>query len=1622
LFAFETPKIKKVLFRIEIGDIVSIGDFKIKRDATEEWLILLQLTFNRTIVLGSSNRFEDKMRWRDLVSVISKFPKYAQIPKSKSSTFKPDMEIHNDHFLYDQTPSESRSNVRSAVLEQIHPDVRFQEPVAYSLPGNHVVYQVSSSADHAIAVTVDGKAFVWGKQNADHPLLGLGLDGPQTVLEPVELSTPFGSNEKVSSAVCGMLTSALISTKGQVALWGQVIQEQKRKVLLEKVGVPTLFGPMRNKFVSSIATYKKVCFAIIRVPGLDDVTEVWSWGNNSSGLLGHAANFNQKFLSPSQVEGLRNETIVNLSVSDTHVICVNAKGEVYVWGKNYYESPNGDVPNVLGLPSKHKTTRLFRVPKKLDHFGKGILAKKAQAGSYHSIVLTHSQQVFTWGFNGNTDFLAHPLEKLPKSEGLAYLDTPTPIVGMSRVEDIHTNGLFSIAKTESGDVYSWGQKEKSNPSTPLQSYLSLGDTFVMRSSAFGPDRAVVVKGSTYAWVAYEGEKKLISASWHVTVGHLKAFASRFWNLPTDSFVILDALGKDCAISDPTNRLIQNMILRDVTPAFIVTNLESLLKLYRPYMWLRKGTIHWAHQESLLSLLFMFPPSILSTKIGTVPANFVPQVEMNYHDVFFLTYSDRLSLKSEEIFDFLIESYENLSTHVKTGRKSKIMGRLSQHPKLERGGTISQGINEEPWIPSSLDRLVVASIQKQLPRTRMGRVLLAIESWLKIRPQAFFESSELLGDLLSFLQQECDNQLLEISTAALRVRRMFFLKMSTSGGGVSNLNIQPKRKDLSEMEGSVLLQFPAKFIAEQLTWVDAHHIFGKVSTVDILNQRMPKSVVRHRNVSFWFEKEILENQKHLQKLIDKIIEIMWHLASLGNFFTYTSLYGTLSTKPIRAITDHVWEKGTRLGNPALGYWKQLSSPEKHEPLMNADKFFPFFGPLQEPKLPFIGYLWKRFIYLGESYKFENQPSKPSSSSLSFIATPSSSLVLFERCQAEAELVFWCNRVFVDAMEKGCDPDPDMIPFLLNVSGFRQDPKEHRQIADNFRLTGCQPASTVLGNSKEISSSDFGDDVDEENSDDIETVLLTGRAAFVSLSNRLRSELWDQWLSLIRQEATERKATQLSGLQAKQFSELFIESGNEKGEKGGEKWSKVYKRLLGMKKSVSRVVKGPFPLGSFVHLLLQSDALEVTAESLLDSFPDKSTLEKLKHIIAMILGEMTLSSLLLSAIEEMHNFETIWREEKQGTRGSFQHDDSFEAMSRDLIWKIISLIKIYQPFLYDFQSIRVEFLKMDSILTDITNFLADWRLYPIAQYREIEDQVWDCYTLLDTLNNAINDSEIWSLSRLPEELEELGGEEEGERGGGERGEEGERIDYHATLSQFAQFLKVLEGHRHQKSLSNLNSHSQLAKELKSLLESQMSDTQKRISLTKKENKNLENRNSVKNPLPENYDELKDLFVTKMDLFMGSLERSWRGFDVCPIRKLFSQMKEVIIPNIEKEILFCHDQIENINEITDQMREFVKHLLLERDKMFKLNSTMKLMDREKYANLQNRMETLGLEGGETINMSSIVTEMERRGAVLKSMNRGHRRTPSNSTRNTTKRIRPPVRGGRSPILKKEFYQKEE
>jgi alpha-tubulin suppressor-like RCC1 family protein len=117
----------------------------------------------------------------------------------------------------------------------------------------------------------------------------------------------------------------------------------------------------------------------------------------SSAKLGHGSLYTR---SPKQVSALSGIAIEQVSCGDDFTLCLSSNGEVYTFGTNY--------TGCLGLGDNvEESDQSVYVPVKIPFFEMNSLkVVKISCGESHSIALTESNQVFTWG-NGECGRLGH---------------------------------------------------------------------------------------------------------------------------------------------------------------------------------------------------------------------------------------------------------------------------------------------------------------------------------------------------------------------------------------------------------------------------------------------------------------------------------------------------------------------------------------------------------------------------------------------------------------------------------------------------------------------------------------------------------------------------------------------------------------------------------------------------------------------------------------------------------------------------------------------------------------------------------------------------------------------------------------------------------------------------------------------------------------------------------------------------------------------------------------------------------------------------------------------------------------------------------------------------------------
>lgn len=157
---------------------------------------------------------------------------------------------------------------------------------------------------------------------------------------------------------------------------------------------------------------------------------VWAFGENTDGILGDGTDTNRT--NPVLIF-YPEDSIVKISCGGGHAMALNASGEIYSWGNNFW----GQLGNGTNL-TNYTPELIFGISNVID----------ISAGEEHSMALTADGTVWTWGHN--------EYGRLGTGN---YNDTNIPIalVLPHTFTQISAGGYHSLALTDDGQVYAWGR-------------------------------------------------------------------------------------------------------------------------------------------------------------------------------------------------------------------------------------------------------------------------------------------------------------------------------------------------------------------------------------------------------------------------------------------------------------------------------------------------------------------------------------------------------------------------------------------------------------------------------------------------------------------------------------------------------------------------------------------------------------------------------------------------------------------------------------------------------------------------------------------------------------------------------------------------------------------------------------------------------------------------------------------------------------------------------------------------------------------------------------------------------------------------------------------------------------
>lgn len=293
---------------------------------------------------------------------------------------------------------------------------RAKTPIAVALPAGTV--KLAGGVGFTIALTKAGTVFAWGDSRWGQ----LGNGSVARRLTAVQVKIP-GRVTRIDAAGDHAIAA---TSDGRVYAWGR-----------------NTFGQLGDGTTTNRSTPVRA-----RIPGGNRITavaagathtlavtnrgQVLAWGRNNRGQLDGAPGVSRS--TPTSVALPGSPRVSAVSSGESHTVALTTTGRVVTWGTA------AGTPEAAARPTDQAAgPRTMSLP--------GGRATAIDTGTGHTVVLTSSARLYTWGDNSHGQL----------GDGTTTdRITLTPIPTLGTVRSISTAGHHSIAIDRRGHVWTWG--------------------------------------------------------------------------------------------------------------------------------------------------------------------------------------------------------------------------------------------------------------------------------------------------------------------------------------------------------------------------------------------------------------------------------------------------------------------------------------------------------------------------------------------------------------------------------------------------------------------------------------------------------------------------------------------------------------------------------------------------------------------------------------------------------------------------------------------------------------------------------------------------------------------------------------------------------------------------------------------------------------------------------------------------------------------------------------------------------------------------------------------------------------------------------------------------------------
>ncbi|OMJ65951.1 hypothetical protein SteCoe_37385 [Stentor coeruleus] len=280
-------------------------------------------------------------------------------------------------------------------------------------------------------------AYAWGKNK----------DGELSVGTSKDVFLPHAvrgmKNKQIVYVASGGQHSACIDTEGQLYVCGSYLHGKLGIENLTTVSLVTftLVKALQGKKVKQVACgdYHTLCL-------LEDGS-VYTWGGTLHKKLGHRSNASRGSNRPGVVSNLQNKRIIYVDCGDFHSVALGSDGKLYTWGGGGASFNNGQCG--------HGHTNDLEEPTLVS----GLKHKEivqVSCGGYHTLALSRNNELFSFGrgLYGECGFGEFLNTSSPKLITFTWSKKSKEDAG--EICQISAGGHHSLVLTTSGAVYSFG--------------------------------------------------------------------------------------------------------------------------------------------------------------------------------------------------------------------------------------------------------------------------------------------------------------------------------------------------------------------------------------------------------------------------------------------------------------------------------------------------------------------------------------------------------------------------------------------------------------------------------------------------------------------------------------------------------------------------------------------------------------------------------------------------------------------------------------------------------------------------------------------------------------------------------------------------------------------------------------------------------------------------------------------------------------------------------------------------------------------------------------------------------------------------------------------------------------